>query len=202
MEPILESATIKEPVKVDENELTPEQIARGAYEASELSADNWNGLSDEARDAKIVAHLDQIRANADDANSASSDGAPSHDAADDEPAASEDDTPEPNADAEKVLEMPTKGIEHYVKENNLDEVALKRLIAAEESGKKRVGVLKLLNEALTKDSDNPPAAGAKDDEGGKEARGEVAEKPWQKPDYTGPLSADQALWRGKNIKLK
>ena len=38
-------------------------------------------------------------------------------------------------------------------------------------------------------------------DGGKEARGE--EKPaWKKPDYNGPLTADQAIWRLNNLYTK
>lgn len=39
-----------------------------------------------------------------------------------------------------------------------------------------------------------------DDDQGDEQAPAAPPKPWQEPDYTGPLTADQAAWRHANIK--
>jgi len=41
----------------------------------------------------------------------------------------------------------------------------------------------------------------KDNAGSKESRGENNTE-WQNPDYSGPITIDQAEWRNKNLKLK
>lgn len=91
---------------------------------------------------------------------------------------------------------------------------LKALHEAESQGKKRQGVLaplaKLIDQASQPDADEDAADAGEakadaDTEGAdKAARGELpAEVPaWQKPDYTGPLTGEQAMWRHANIKQK
>ena len=102
-----------------------------------------------------------------------------------------------------------------------DLLALQELEAA---GEKRQGVLvplgkmiEEINANLSKDDEGGELdldAGMQEDEGAdKKDRGEVVnenagdkaepETPdWQKPDYSGALTGDQAAWRNKNIKLK
>lgn len=48
-----------------------------------------------------------------------------------------------------------------------------------------------------------PDENAKTDAGGKAERGEqVSPAAWKTPDYSGPLSGEQALWRNRNIQRK
>ncbi len=60
------------------------------------------------------------------------------------------------------------------------------------------------NDAADKTQQKPPAEkpadAAKQKQGGKAERGETPE--WKKPDYTGPITCEQAMWRNKNISRK
>lgn len=69
---------------------------------------------------------------------------------------------------------------------------LEALHEAEAAGKDRTTVLATIARMIE--------AAEVPEESGKAGRGELP--GWQKPDYTGPLSATQALWRQANITTK
>lgn len=81
----------------------------------------------------------------------------------------------------------------------LDEMSgddLAALLALEQADKHpRVGLVNPIEELLaSRVQAAPPAAAAK---------AERAEVPdWKKPDYTGPLTADQAYWRNTHLVTK
>jgi peptidoglycan hydrolase CwlO-like protein len=119
------------------------------------------------------------------------------------------------------VEQVIKTIEAGAEAGMLDVAALTALHEAESAGNKRQTVLavlaRLLDEAANKPSqlsdeeiaeaaakEAADAAAAEAAAAGKAARGEKpAEKPaWQKPDYHGPITIDQAEWRSENIKAK
>lgn len=72
---------------------------------------------------------------------------------------------------------------------NYSDDELRELIAAEQGGKNRVSLVRGLSELLS-------TAG-----GGKADRGEEI-PDWKKPDYTGPLTGEQAMWRNQHITTK
>lgn len=100
----------------------------------------------------------------------------------------------------------------------LDRAELEALHAAETAGKGRQSVLgtlaQLIDQATaegaqgrasaTRDPHEAPSQAPAPSAGGegadKVARGEIPE--WRKPEYTGPLSADQAVWRNANLRTK
>jgi hypothetical protein len=73
---------------------------------------------------------------------------------------------------------------------------LAALTDAEAAGKSRKGVLAALDKLFAAHDEAIAGAG----QGGKADRGEQPD--WQKQDYSGPLTATQALWRGRHIVIK
>ena len=72
----------------------------------------------------------------------------------------------------------------------LDADGVAAVRAGEEAGEKRAGIFKLLDARAAELA--PPAEEAK--------AAPAAAKPWQSPDYSGPMTAAQAEWRQHNIK--
>lgn len=81
--------------------------------------------------------------------------------------------------------------------DDLDLHDLEALRDAEVGDKNRTTVLAAIARVIEslEEPDEEPAP-----ESDKSARGEQPD--WQKPDYSGPLTATQALWRGKHITTK
>jgi len=86
-----------------------------------------------------------------------------------------------------------------------DVQALKALEEAAE--KPRTGLLEKLDERIAELGQSGGESGAdgqsdaEQKDGGKQARGEEA-PAWQKEDYDGPLTGEQAMWRNANLTTK
>lgn len=106
---------------------------------------------------------------------------------------------------------------------DLDLDSMRSLVEQEQSGKNRGGLMEPalkrlaeLQQAALADENTPPESPEEDsadmdvtppDEGAeveptaKQARGEELPE-WKRPDYSGGLTVEQALWRGKHIITK
>lgn len=90
--------------------------------------------------------------------------------------------------------------------NELYLVDLARLRTLESAGENRVSLLQKIDDEF-KDREEKAVALAVQVESlskgaGKAERGEEATPEWKKPEYSGPLSADQAAWRNEHISIK
>jgi hypothetical protein len=90
----------------------------------------------------------------------------------------------------------------------LNPLELARLEELEKAGKNRAGVLNAIEDIILHQAGDPPSPHEEAEadkapvaDAGKEARGE--EIPgYQKLDYSGPLTMDQAQWRNERIEIK
>ena len=77
----------------------------------------------------------------------------------------------------------------------LDAEGVAAVRAAEVAGQNRSGFIALLDAR-----DQAIAEGAVDAKLKADAKAKDSPKPWQAPDYSGPMTAAQAEWRQHNIK--
>lgn len=100
---------------------------------------------------------------------------------------------------DELLAQNVKDITEVVADMDAEEVEAVK--AAEAQGQNRTGVIKAADARLAElNNDDEADQSEASDEGGKAARGEMPE--WKHPDYSGPLTGEQALWRNENLRTK